>query len=377
MLRKFSVRNYRGFKNELVLDLSRTRDYAFNSIMVKDNLVREGIIYGNNGAGKSNLGLALFDIVGILTDYTADALKLNYATNADNMSNLTEFKYEFQFDDVVVTYEYGKIGFRQIVYERLKSGGNIIFDFDMLHPGRAAVFNLQGEAGIVFKDYLEFKRKTNVVFYEVAILKYIKSRLLTHVFPISEIMNFVDGMLLVKSSLHGNTYVGRKHDSESLTSLIIRSGKVRELEMFLKAHGLYYDLEVGELNGMPEIFARFNGRSVPLFKVISSGTITLVLYFYWSLEFRKLTFLFMDEFDAFYHFRSAAAIVNELKTYANMQVLLTTHNTYLMRNEIARPDALFIIDNNSSITSIPDLTSKEIREGHNVEKLYRNDAFSE
>ena len=63
MLIRFEVENFKNFKNKIVLDLSNTKGYEFKENLVKNNVVRSGVIFGKNASGKSNLGLALFDIV--------------------------------------------------------------------------------------------------------------------------------------------------------------------------------------------------------------------------------------------------------------------------------------------------------------------------
>ncbi len=67
MLTKFAVTNYRGFKDKLEWDLSNPSNYSFNTHAIKDGIVKNGIIYGHNGSGKSNLGLAIFDIANHLS----------------------------------------------------------------------------------------------------------------------------------------------------------------------------------------------------------------------------------------------------------------------------------------------------------------------
>ena len=62
MLKRFEVENFKGFKDRLILDLT-ARDYKFNEDLAVNGIVNKGIIYGKNGIGKSNLGIALFDIV--------------------------------------------------------------------------------------------------------------------------------------------------------------------------------------------------------------------------------------------------------------------------------------------------------------------------
>ena len=63
MLKKFSVENFKGFKDKITLDIGNSSNYGFHPEVVKENCITKGIIYGINGCGKSNLGLAIFDVI--------------------------------------------------------------------------------------------------------------------------------------------------------------------------------------------------------------------------------------------------------------------------------------------------------------------------
>ena len=58
-----------------------------------------------------------------------------------------------------------------------------------------------------------------------------------------------------------------------------------------------------------------------------------------------------------------------------MQIFTTTHNTDLMSNGLLRPDGYFLLENNS-IKAIADLTDKELRQAHNLQKMYKAGAFN-
>ena len=58
------------------------------------------------------------------------------------------------------------------------------------------------------------------------------------------------------------------------------------------------------------------------------------------------------------------------------QVIITSHNTNLMTNRIMRPDCYYILSGNK-LTSFADATRRELREGHNLEKLYMGGEFDE
>ena len=101
----------------------------------------------------------------------------------------------------------------------------------------------------------------------------------------------------------------------------------------------------------------------------------LAQYFAWeTIAFDKISFLFIDEFDAFLHFESAKLIVEELNKRKGFQSIVTTHNTYLMQNKLTRPDCCYLMTQNK-IASLFNSTDKEIREAHNLEKMYVNGAF--
>ena len=151
-----------------------------------------------------------------------------------------------------------------------------------------------------------------------------------------------------------------------------------EFKQFLADNGVHYDLDWRSNNGAHELIVKFpTGREAPFISIASTGTMSLFLYFFWSIEaFDKISFLFVDEFDAFFHYESAENIVLRLNKNKNFQTLLTSHNTYLMSNKLTRPDCCYIMTENK-ITSLFNSTNKEIREAHNLEKMYINGAFNE
>ena len=44
MLCKFAVTNYRGFEQRIEWDLTKARDYAFNTFAIKNKIIKNGII---------------------------------------------------------------------------------------------------------------------------------------------------------------------------------------------------------------------------------------------------------------------------------------------------------------------------------------------
>ena len=368
MLTKFAVTNFKGFNKEFVFDLQDTNGYVFNKESVKNGVVNNALVYGHNGVGKSNLGLAIFDIIGHITDtQTTDAL-YSYYLNAFNKSETATFYYEFLFDSCKVAYEYRKTDYRTIVFESFSINGTELAHFDRSHTD---------EAKVEFKGAENLKKTlTN---QNLSLLKYIKNN--------SELdkneengcflkfLKFVEGMLFFRS-LQETTYLGLETGSRELAVDIIEKGNVSNLEEFLNRAGVECKLTVVKESEKDIIAFDFNGKTISFFNIASSGTKSLILFYYWfqRLIENKVSFLFIDEFDAFYHHELSALIVTELKK-TGIQFILTTHNTSIITNDLLRPDCYFLMKKDS-IRSLARCTLKELREAHNIEKMYKSGSFN-
>lgn len=165
----------------------------------------------------------------------------------------------------------------------------------------------------------------------------------------------------------------------ALTEVIRENNKLDEFQRFLQENGLNYHLGFEVENNNYILYAYYNNgqNKAPFTSLASTGTKALLLYFSWSIvAFSKISFLFIDEFDAFLHYESAEMIVKLLNEKSNFQSVLTTHNTYLMQNRLTRPDCCFLMTKNK-VSNLYDSTDREIREAHNLEKMYINGAFTE
>lgn len=118
-------------------------------------------------------------------------------------------------------------------------------------------------------------------------------------------------------------------------------------------------------------------RLIPFMGNASSGTLALVdLYRRLFLKSFDPSLIYLDEFDAFYHYEMAENVIRFLKQrYPKCQVIMTSHNTNLITNRLMRPDCVFILSGEGVLTALCDATSRELREGHNLEKMYISGEF--
>ena len=68
MLQEFKVRNYKNFRDELFFSFRTSKNYEFNRELVKNGIIKDCLVVGENASGKTNLGYAIFDIIWHLTD---------------------------------------------------------------------------------------------------------------------------------------------------------------------------------------------------------------------------------------------------------------------------------------------------------------------
>ena len=68
--------------------------------------------------------------------------------------------------------------------------------------------------------------------------------------------------------------------------------------------------------------------------------------------------------------------IEELKNFKNTQIIVTTHNTDLMNNDLMRPDCYFVLTN-EKIDSLNRLTDNDLRFAHNLQKMFKAHAFDE
>jgi AAA15 family ATPase/GTPase len=121
------------------------------------------------------------------------------------------------------------------------------------------------------------------------------------------------------------------------------------------------------------LLCEYGKEKIPFDVIASTGTHALMLLYFWIQRMNEASLVFIDEFDAFYHFELSYEVCKRLFSL-NCQVFTSSHNTYLMTNDLLRPDCNFILRDNK-IKALCDCTQKELRFAHNIEKIYRGNGF--
>ena len=348
MLIKFAVKNFRGFAERIEWDLSHPSNYTFNPNAIKDGAIKNGIIYGPNGAGKSNLGIAIFDIVNHLTQkHKSDKYYKNFTYGGDSNLDVL-FEYTFMLGKQKIDYQYQKNAEGILVEESLTVDGTTVFNRERKH------------LELDEKQFpIDPNAKTNlqVNANNISIVNYLlASYPLTKNHYLIKLRDFVESMLWFRC-LGVNEFMGLINDFS---------------DFLYKVSGQKFEFDLEKCTDKL-LFWKAESGSLVFDATISTGTQSLHLLYYWLKKIGNASFVFIDEFDAFYHFKLAFEVCKQLFNL-NCQVFMSSHNTYLLTNDLLRPDCNFILQDNT-IKPLQACTEKELRFAHNIEKIYRAGAF--
>ncbi|MCM1124087.1 MAG: ATP-binding protein [Eubacterium sp.] len=377
MLKKFLLRNYKNFKDDISIDFGNIAGYQFSTDCITDGLISKMLIYGKNATGKTNLGRALMDIVYIIISYAGlRRMDEGIFLNADSVEEAAEFSYTFQFGDRELIYRYARFANFDLRDEELTIDQQTIYQCDFQHESYQF-------------DHLQYidAESINIERYRQSLLhdeegaeETSENRIPFLRWLIGNAALKSDSLLLkmsdyVKGMVRMTVSQGMMRRTRWISDAFFES--LEELEEFLNEMGIEYKLALRKLpDGQRELYFAHE-KLVPFFENASSGTLALVeLYRRFIVTGRNASFMYLDEFDAFYHHEMAENIIRFLKKkYPKCQIIMTTHNTNLMTNRLMRPDCLFILSTGGTLTALCNATMRELREGHNLEKMYISGEF--
>ncbi len=370
MLKHFTVNNFKNFKDNLDIDFSDVNGYKFSQDCITNDLIGKMIVYGKNGCGKTNLSKALCDLKTTLSFSKELSSSQSFISNADSNNEITTFTYTFLFnkknDEVI--YEYQKSDLFNLVNEKLIVNNLVIYDYNF----KENEFISKNEEYLHHSDiFTIFQNNTNS---SLPFLRWLVNNGSVDKDSIfNKIYNYALKITQVFTPNTASIQLSRNELDELEQS-------IDDLENFLNFMDIQCKLSMDKLpDGNKELYFVFKNRKVSFLENASSGTLSLFnFYIHFLMPHKDSSILFFDEFDAFFHYELSEKIVQYIKNqYKNSLVIFTTHNTNLMTNRIMRPDTLFILTTSGKLVPLCKATDRELREGHNLGKLYMNGEFDE
>ncbi len=383
MLKRFTLRNYKNFKDEITMDFGDVAGYQFSLDCIKDGLITKMLIYGRNATGKTNLGRAIMDIdTTINTRVRGVRIEDNGVfLNADSKEEFASFSYTFIFDNDEILYKYTRYSSQELLDEELLVNGNMIykcdfvnekFDFENLKDIDADTAKVERYLQVIKEsDEIEGNIESQISFLRWLINN---GDLKNDSLPL-KMFNYVRSMRMINvgSGMLFQSRLSNRFFYDSLED----EKKLQDLQDFLNAMGIDCKLILQKLPDNQNMLYFAHDKLVPFYENASSGTLALVDFYRRAVHGeREVSFIYLDEFDAFYHYEMANNMIRFFKKkYPRCQMIMTTHNTNLMSNRLMRPDCMFILSGMGTLTSLCNATRRELREGHNLEKMYIGGEF--
>ena len=289
------------------------------------------------------------------------------------------FSYEFRFEDNELVYRYARFSNQELKDEELRINGKVIFccDFENNKFDFKNLEYINAETASIDR-YLQSIDMGDLGLQEpkLPFLRWLISNVaLSNDSVLIKLANYVRRMLMITA---GNAILRMpRRTNDSFYELLEGSNRLKDLEDFLNEMGIECKLVLQKLpDGQRELYFGHE-KLVPFYETASSGTLALVdLYRRLIPKSWAPSFIYLDEFDAFYHYEMAEKVVNFFKRrYPKCQIIMTSHNTNLMTNRLMRPDCLFILSKAGTLTALCNATERELREGHNLEKMYISGEF--
>lgn len=379
MLKKFTLKNYKNFKDEISIDFENTAGYHFSTDCITDGTISKMLIYGRNATGKTNLGKALTDICITVFDVRRYA-DTGVFLNADSIDETATFSYEFRFDNDELIYRYARFSNQELRNEELHINNKTIFscdfennkfDFKNLKYINAETANIDR-----YLQSVDIGNEEELQEPKLPFLRWLISNVALNSDSILiKLANYTRRMLMLTA---GNTMLRTsRRMNDAFFELLEDSDRLKDLEDFLNEMGIECKLILQKLpDGQRELYFKHE-KLVPFYETASSGTLALVdLYRRLIPKNWEPSFIYLDEFDAFYHYEMSEKVINFFKRrYPKCQIIMTSHNTNLMTNRLMRPDCFFILSRAGTLTALCNATERELREGHNLEKMYISGEF--
>ncbi len=379
MLKKFTLKNYKNFQDEISIDFENTAGYHFSTDCITDGTISKMLIYGRNATGKTNLGKALTDICITVFDVRRYA-DTGVFLNADSIDETATFSYEFRFDNDELIYRYARFSNQELRNEELHINNKTIFscdfennkfDFKNLKYINAETANIDR-----YLQSVDIGNEEELQEPKLPFLRWLISNVALNSDSILiKLANYTRRMLMITA---GNTMLRTsRRMNDAFFELLEDSDRLKDLEDFLNEMGIECKLILQKLpDGQRELYFKHE-KLVPFYETASSGTLALVdLYRRLIPKNWEPSFIYLDEFDAFYHYEMSEKVINFFKRrYPKCQIIMTSHNTNLMTNRLMRPDCFFILSRAGTLTALCNATERELREGHNLEKMYISGEF--
>lgn len=365
MLIDFSVKNYKCFKDWNTLSMEtgeRLRKFAASNTLTSrtGKLLKNVILFGPNGSGKTNFMQAIYSLFRLIKSPTSDLSEdLPYVPNAlcaGCPEDPTSYRITFEMKGVIYCYEL-EHDRNQILFEKLTYWKN---QTEVVHFERNSDQN-QFDVPESLKDMTK-RTRANRLFLSVAqdlndfhssnVMSWFNDVLLFYnVLPKQQRFGLLSDPMMKEKMLKFLNYCGI-----DVVDLVVRTREINTDETFRKAMQLLIPNESSLLREsieMEELFILYNryhqsgevaGTAEIPFENESSGTRKLIMIGFMLISQEHPRVMLMDEFDIALHLELSKALVKVINSPENKnQMIMSSHTLELMDCDL-RVDQIYLME---------------------------------
>lgn len=400
MLIQFSFKNYKSFRDEVILDLSAAKMTEFSERVVSEGnekILPMAAIYGANASGKSNI----YNAFGYMADYVIESFKYGDEEEKfekykpvpflfDNVSSDAESSFEIYFtipgDKTEKTYNYGfcvdKYG---VTEEWLNSKAKTARKFQ-------SVFYRSAEENTLDLSGLPKSSRENI---QAALEKQVLIVSLGAKLKVNQCKDIRDWFLANESADFGdpftNFFLSRRlpknfADDGRVQKKVIEyfasfDEHIKDFEIEKVPHDAESKEETYKISALHKKIDSDEFAAIPL-GMESAGTLKMfALYPELQAVLEKGSVFFIDELNARLH---PLLVRNFLLTFLNpeintnhAQLIFTTHDTWQLSNQLLRRDEVWFTQKDAqgisqlySLADFIDDSGARIRKDESYEKNY-------
>lgn len=374
MLKKLTLKNFKTFKNETVIDFEATKFKGIIKNNVCDGIVKGGVILGSNATGKTSILEAIKLLLILLFSDSKESLPLYVCMFGD--SDETELTYEFLINK------------NKIVYSYIFNVKNIILSEKLELNNEVILYRNEQYAEVKIKND---KINYNSNDYDKSIL-FLKKYYFIDKFSNNKTLK--DWMSFLENSAYFNSY--------NRQSIIYNFNKKSGLDFFEDTANVdFMNKLFNENNFSTQIKyeseypinskykMNFNNHKIVFVKkgnidcwlplmLESEGNQTLV-HMLPILKHAVSTnaMILFDEFSSGFSNELEEFIIKYLMNNMDYsQAFFVTHSTNVLKSTILRPDQIYnVIFSDDIGSTVLRASSESPRETQNYEKMYLGGVF--
>ena len=376
MLKKVEIKNFKSFKNQTEIDLSKTNYNFLSQNVNKDGILKGCIFVGPNASGKSSVVLSIKLLLDFL--FKERNIKLGVLKSLLSEDESFSLTYSFVIDSQEVTYGFSINPDKPFIEESLFVDNKMM----MQRMGTAAKSFIVNEQGVSY-DESDVDKETlflRTLFFNT---KFTSNKTL------KDWMEFLQNSVYINAFERNIVYYGKDYKDLELSSYLKGNG-LSKINDFFKEFNFEQDIEytnqgagnvsalAGDESEKNIFFKRKGVESLIPFTEESLGNQNLLRMLPTFLHvINKSGMLLIDEFSSGFHNCLEALLVRYFFEKAkDSQMIFVSHSTNLLSNSLLRPDQEYAVEfNGKEGSSVIRFSKEKPRLAQNIEKMYVSGVF--